>query len=519
VEASLGVARRLCVETRNGAKLKNEWQRTDFFPVKFALGAIRRRPAFWLLALGAFCALLMAVAVIGAYFVQRRASAPIGEGVVFVDDSAEAGSIIAAAPDLDTGARGARNSIDIEAVSVVDPEGVVVASTSGPMVGGMVPNDLIAFGATEHRFAALAGAIDQDLTLDEVVTWPAGSVLYQVTSPLEGSEDSVLLYYDVAKLLGRRTPPGSVEPETIQLLVLAGIFALLSVIMFLGHTRASRRYREVEMESDLLRKHSAELQLANAELSTARHQAEEALELAEEKIRIRSEFVLMINHELRTPLTSVVTGARLMQAMSLTDPERDGLLDSMVRESERLQEIIDQILAVARIENRGLSYQLSEVTIEDLCRAALEAHPAAQTSPLEHYHDDSVALTDTSALRMVIASLVDNALTHGATRVRVGCGRHPTIAPDLEVGERPESAVYISVSDDGPGIEPGFLPRIFEKFEKSSFSSGTGLGLYLARLIIEALQGSIAVRGLTRPTTFEIAIPVTKVRQPVRADR
>ncbi|MGA8039076.1 MAG: HAMP domain-containing sensor histidine kinase, partial [Acidimicrobiia bacterium] len=437
--------------------------------------------------LGAVCALMTVAATVGAMVLQRRASAPVGEGVVFVNDSARAGDLIEGSSDPHDGVRAARNSLGIEAVSLVDSDGEIVASTSDPMIGSDVDNPLVMFGASEHRFAALAGAINEDLVLDGVVSWPAGSVLYQVVSPIAGTDQSVLLYYDVADLLSRRTPPGRIDPETIQLLGLAAIFGILSIVVFVGHSRLTRRYRTVQLESELLRQHSAELEATNAELDAARDQAEKALALAEEKIRIRSEFVLMINHELRTPLTSVVTGAQLLQATDLTESERDSLLDSMIKESGRLLEIIDQILAVARIENRGLSYQLDQVSLEAACRSVFNAHPSATSEATEHDHDGIAVRTDTKALGLVVASLVDNALTHGAENVSVGCSRDPIPIADLEVGERPASAVYITVTDDGPGIDREFLPRIFEKFEKSSFSSGTGLGLYMAKMIVDAL--------------------------------
>jgi two-component system OmpR family sensor kinase len=65
------------------------------------------------------------------------------------------------------------------------------------------------------------------------------------------------------------------------------------------------------------------------------------------------------------------------------------------------------------------------------------------------------------------------------------------------------------VSDDGPGIPPEFLPRIFEKFEKHSSSPGTGLGLYLARMMIEALEASLAVTTSDSGTVMAIAVPVS----------
>jgi two-component system OmpR family sensor kinase len=102
---------------------------------------------------------------------------------------------------------------------------------------------------------------------------------------------------------------------------------------------------------------------------------------------------------------------------------------------------------------------------------------------------------------------VDNAFTHGADAVSVGCSTRPQLEPQLEVGDRPQGAVFITVTDNGPGIDHEFLPRIFEKFEKSGFSSGTGLGLYMARMIIEALEGSLSVRTSSAGTTFQISVP------------
>jgi signal transduction histidine kinase len=263
------------------------------------------------------------------------------------------------------------------------------------------------------------------------------------------------------------------------------------------------------LESELLRRHATEVQRKNTELDEARLRAERALSLAEEKIRIRSEFVLMINHELRTPLTSVVTGAELLRSNEMEESERMAILEMMTSDGSRLLGIIDQILSVARIENNGLSKDLAVIPIGELC-TALSAEFVEST-------DTAViaAKTDLNALLMVVRSLADNARIHGSSEVKVQCSTKPTIEPDLLVGSRPTAAVFISVMDDGPGIDRDFLPRIFEKFEKSSFSSGTGLGLYMTKVIMEALEGSVAVQTSKDGTTFELAIPA--VRAPTLA--
>lgn len=467
------------------------------------------------MVLSAICAALTATAVLGAIIVQRESKRLTGEGAIFLADSGVARDMISTSADIDLGLRRARNQLRIEALSILDRNGVVAASTSTPLVGKSIDNPLIAMGASEGRLMALADAIGSDLELDGVVSWPSGSVLYQVVAPL-GPERSILIHYDVAQLLGRRTPTPGAGSSPIQLLGLAAIFAVIATAVLVGHARAARRQRTISRESEILRANSIELSRANASLEQARHQAEEALALAEEKIRIRSEFVLMINHELRTPLTSVVTGAELLRSRDLAEADQTALLDAMVADGSRLQEIIDQILAVARIENRGLSYEVTDVPIAEMSKALCLAQPAARVE-IELDGVSGTVNTDVGALCLIVGSLVDNAFTHGATSVAVGCALTAQVEPQIEVGERPASAVYVTVTDDGPGIDQEFLPRIFEKFEKSSFSSGTGLGLYMARMIVEALEGSLAVETSPEGTTFQISIPASPVRERVEA--
>lgn len=405
----------------------------------------------------------------------------------------------------DTTVRKIRNQLEVEAVSLVSADSDVIASTSDTLVGSRISNPLLLFGLGSGRLAALADAVPSDIEIDGVATWNEGMVLYQVIAPLDDGA-ALLMHYDISELLSRRIQPGELQPLTTQLAALGVIFAILGAAVFLGHTRAMRRHREFVVESELLRAHSEELETANELLEEARSRAEDALSLAEEKMRIRSEFVLMINHELRTPLTSVVTGARLIRDEDLGATERGELLNSLVANGDRLNEIIDQILAVARIENRGLAYELVDTSLHDVGDAAgAEMFLRADV-------DSMRVKTDAKTLALVIRSLSDNARTHGAETIRVTCSDIPLIEPMLEVGNRPSRAVYFGVADDGPGIDIDFLPRAFEKFEKSSFSSGTGLGLYMVRLMVEALGGSVGVTTSPIGTTFQIAVPATQSR-------
>jgi signal transduction histidine kinase len=461
------------------------------------------RSTWWLVVSGVIWALAL-TSLLLAVVHQRSTTRPIGEWEVFLQDAETAAIIVQGAADEEDGVRHARNDLGIEAVSIVDSSGIVTSSTSGTLTDRPVPNHLLASGVSNGRFTGLAEATTEPIEIDGVVEWPEGTVLYQVLDPIEDGEGFVMLHYDVSELLERRAQPGAIDPLTTQLLALGGVFLVLGALVFIGHSRATRRHREMASESELLRKHSLELEKANEELAASRRKAEQALVLAEEKMRIRSEFVLMINHELRTPLTSVVTGAELMRDSELGPDERRDLIDSMVTHGKRLSEIIDQILAVARIENLGLTYELENVSLETVCEAIGSDFSLAVPESAEVR-----VLTDLRTLALIVSSLADNARTHGAETVSIDCHTESILQPMIELGQQPSEAVFITVADDGPGIDAEFLPRAFEKFEKNSFSSGTGLGLYLVRLMVDALDGSISVHTSPSGTTFQLALPAT----------
>jgi signal transduction histidine kinase len=459
------------------------------------------------------CLAFALLALATAFEFQRDADQPVGEGELFFEDAATASASIAEATargvELEEVVRHVRNDLTVEAVSIVAAAGAVEASSSSTLEGTTLENPFLLNGAEGGRFVALATPIVRPLHVGGVEEWEAGTVLYEVLAPLGSGERSVLLHYDVAELLERRARESGVQTETLQLIALGALMALLAGLSLLGRARTARRYSQMEHESHLLRQHSAELAESNSQLSEARRAAERALHLAEEKNRIRAEFVLMINHELRTPLTSVVTGAELLRSDDLGDEQRAVIVDTMVADGRRLQDMIGQILAVARIENRGLAYELGEVSAQSVCDAVTSALPWTVSEHADDHGDygGATVLTDRTALVHVITSLANNARTHGANEVRIGCTDQLGFDPMHEVGMRPEQAIYFTVADDGPGIAADFLPRVFEKFEKNSFSPGTGLGLYMARMMVEAVEGSLAVHSSPTGTTFAIAVP------------
>lgn len=479
------------------------------------------RPSRWWIALTAVFGVISIVLVIAAVAYQREATRPIGEGQLFYDEARTGLNHIEAwIDDGDSEAdavRRLRNSLDIESVALVDAGGTITAATSDPSVGSSVENPVLQYALTSGRFAAVAAPVDQPVDIDGVTEWDAGEVLYMALLP-DDDGTALLMEYDISALLSRRSGALGIQTPTIQMAVGAVLFALATLLVMIGRSHSIQRYREMALESDFLRKESESLQTHNSELEIARRSAEAALALAEEKNRIRAEFVLMINHELRTPLTSVVTGAELLMMSDHDSVDRDEILEALVHDGRRLQSMIDQLLAVARVENRGLSFSPQRVPFSEVCEAVAISHAKVISSHASDCHgdgDEPVVMTDLQTLRNLCSSLADNAFTHGARNVRIHCSTAEIHESLITVGSPPDPAIYISVSDDGPGIREEFLPRAFEKFEKDSRSSGTGLGLYMAKLMTEAMSASLMVWTSSEGTTFTIALPVVNVREVV----
>lgn len=446
-------------------------------------------------------ALIAALAILGAVVYQVRISRPVGEGTVFAADARRAADraeeVTTDSDDLMV--RRLRNAFGVEAVSLVTRTGRVAASSAPGLVGRRL-SGLLGTGVDNGWFVAIAQPVEATIEIDGVTEWWPGDVLYDVYQPLEGGR-GLILSYDISELLTRRARLSGIQPATAVTggagLALAAFAGLLAI----GRAGARRRLESSEFQRRVLVEH-------NTELGAARAQAERALALAEETNRIRSEFVLMINHELRTPLTSVVTGAELLRDLgeSMTEQERSGLLEDVLADGRRLSALISQMLTVARIENQGLAYVTRPIPIRSMNEELSAAAPRVTTEAADTIAD-AVVETDPEGLMLLLCSLADNAFTHGANTVRVWASDSLDFEPVAEVGTRPEAAVFFHVVDDGPGIAPDFIDRAFEKFEKTGRASGTGLGLYLARMMVEAVGGSISVNTGVNGTVMAVGIP------------
>jgi len=225
--------------------------------------------------------------------------------------------------------------------------------------------------------------------------------------------------------------------------------------------------------------------------------------------RMKDEFISAVSHELRTPLTSIRGSLDLMDAGVMGDLPEDSLKVVKIakRNCDRLVRLINEVLDIEKIEAGRMDFQLQELELEPLLEQAVEAIASygdmlgvafrlAVTAP------GARARVDPDRLLQVMENLLSNAAKFSAP------GGHVDV-----VLSRRGGYARVSVVDRGAGIAPEFQSRIFDKFSQAGSKQprqrGTGLGLNIARTIVERLGGNIGFSSkLGEGSTFHVDLPL-----------
>jgi signal transduction histidine kinase len=219
-----------------------------------------------------------------------------------------------------------------------------------------------------------------------------------------------------------------------------------------------------------------------------------AAELAEVD-RMRRDLVANVSHELRTPITALQ--ANLENLVDGVEPPSPESFRVMLRQVERLGRLVTQLLDLSRLESGAIPLQRRPFSVEQVLEdAASESRLNAPHVPVSVVVTEPslVADGDPERVHQVLANLLENAVRHSPAGGKVEVRAHP--GSDLVTGGRP--AVAIEVNDQGPGIPEEEATRVFERFyradvARSSQSGGAGLGLAIARWIVDLHGGDIRV--------------------------
>ena len=224
--------------------------------------------------------------------------------------------------------------------------------------------------------------------------------------------------------------------------------------------------------------------------------------------RSRAELVSTVAHELRSPLTSVkgFTATLLAKWGRFTDDQKRVMLETVNADADRVTRLITELLDVSRIESGRMEVHRQLVDVPDRARKIIAGRVAAG-EPEDRFRLDAVpglpeTWLDADKIDQILGNLVENAVRHGAGTITIVVER-----ARIDVGDRPE-AIAVSVRDQGEGISPEIAPRVFRQFWRGKRRGGTGLGLYIVKGLVEALDGDIIVcRAPGGGAEFRFTVP------------
>ncbi len=361
-----------------------------------------------------------------------------------------------------------------------------------------------AVGHVGRVFEAQAAILLPDA--DGRIRHPAGA---STSASLHGADLSV------AQWVFDRGEPAGLGTETLpaaqaHYLPLTGSQGRIGVLSLLP---ANFRRLFIPEQQRLLETFASQIALAleRARLGAAAH----ASELATESERLRNALLASISHDLRTPLASIVgaSSSLLERGGQVAEADRAELLRAINEEAQRMAGLIDNVLDMARIQAGAASLNLQWQPLEELIGATLKRleRRLATHRVVVHVPDDlPLVYVDGVLIGQVLGNLLDNAVKYAPAGTQISIS-----------AEAGADQIIVSVADEGPGLPPGEEKRIFEKFHRAvpeGTQSGVGLGLSIAKAILQAHGGAIEAENLPAGgAVFRFSLPVPAHRPPSTA--
>ena len=267
------------------------------------------------------------------------------------------------------------------------------------------------------------------------------------------------------------------------------------------------------------RKKAEEIQHALFEQQERRLQAEEEKRRAESSYRTeqdanraKDEFLMTLSHELRTPMTAILGWSRLLPMMPADDPTFKEAIESIGRSARLQAQLIEDVLDVSRIVSGKLRLNIENGDVALVLQSAVDSVRAAADAKLitiatAFAPNLGHASFDSMRLQQIVWNLLTNAVKFTSKDGRIELA-----------AKRTASELQISVTDTGEGIEPQFLPHVFEQFRQAETPStrvhgGLGLGLSIVRYLIEAHGGNVFAEseGRGKGARFVVTLPIRAV--------
>jgi signal transduction histidine kinase/ActR/RegA family two-component response regulator len=294
----------------------------------------------------------------------------------------------------------------------------------------------------------------------------------------------------------------------------------ICLIIFFTYRTYLKNIEASEAQTNVAQKHLEELSRYVVELRRLEEARQKLLlderrarSEAEAANRIKDEFLATLSHELRTPLTSLLGWASLLRAEDVDDSLREQGLQAIERNARVQTQLIDDLLDVSRIISGKLSLDVRPTEISSVVEAAIAVvRPASDAKGirLTYTRDPAIGSIsgDSARLQQIAWNLLSNAVKFTPERGRI----------EVRL-EQKDSHVQLTVSDNGQGINPEFLPRVFDRFRQADSSTtrdygGLGLGLAIVRHLVELHGGTVRAEsaGESKGASFCVTFPLIAER-------
>ncbi|MBN3942023.1 PAS domain S-box protein [Nostoc sp. NMS9] len=248
-----------------------------------------------------------------------------------------------------------------------------------------------------------------------------------------------------------------------------------------------------------------------------------ARKAAENANRIKDEFLAVLSHELRSPLNPILGWSKLLQTKKLDEKTIPQALKTIERNAKLQAQLIEDLLDISRILQGKISLNIYPVDLTSVISAAMETVRLSAEAKLIEMHISlepnlGQVLGDSNRLQQIVWNLLSNAVKFTPEGGRV----------DIRLSSCPKSnsnSAIIQVSDTGKGIDPNFLPYVFEYFRQENSSTtrkfgGLGLGLAIVRHLVELHGGTVQVEseGEDRGATFTVRLPLIQNQLEIKQD-
>jgi len=235
--------------------------------------------------------------------------------------------------------------------------------------------------------------------------------------------------------------------------------------------------------------------------------------------KLQKEFIDIAAHEFRTPIQSVLGYSEMIHANL---KNFDQYFEKIIRNARRLEKLTEDILDVSRIEGNNLQLSKSNFDLNRTIQQVIEDYQKEAANKNVKIILDfkknvpTTIYADEARLQQVINNLLSNAINFTNNGTVIIKAYKAQVDTNVEMGQQDEESIVVEIKDTGSGINPEMLPRLFEKFATRS-GSGTGLGLYISKSIVDSHGGKIWAYnnkdGIGATFTFTLPIPVNKAKK------